>query len=479
MGYGVRTNVKWELTPARLFLAVGLAGALAIGVATPPFEVADETAHFLRAFQVSEGRFLPETHADRVGGELPVALRELITRTSDGIPFHPARRVATGELAAAWSIALRPGERVFLEFPNSAQLHFVPYLPQAAGIAVARRLDDRPMVLLYAARFANLAVASLLILWALRCRHALAWVLAFIALTPIGLQLRASVSADALTTALALAFAAAVAEIVLGEGALSWRPVATGLALGVLLILAKPVYAPLLLAVAAVPAARFASRLRHAAFLALFAGAALLSILLAMQASLRVQAPFRPDLVADRTVRIAELTAHPLAFVEKAAQSWIAVSPRVAMQAMGGNLGWLDTRLPAGVAPALFVLLLLVAVLDAPREGRVRFLTRASCLVAAVGALLALAAAQYVNWTPPGALRVQGLQGRYLHPILPFLLATLSRSAISGRSRRGERGERGEWNARLRRTVPWLVTIATVSGICVALYAIWGRYYGP
>lgn len=454
------------LTPAGVFTLVGLAGAMLIGAGTPPFEVADEPAHFLRAFQISEGQFRPVAEADGVGGYLPVALQKLIEVTSAGIPGHPGQRLDERNLAAARSIPLRPQQRTFLDFRNSAQLHFVPYLPQAAAIAVLRALDDRPIVLLYGARIANLLAATLLILWALRRGEVLGWTLTLLALTPIALQLRASASADALTTALGLAFAAAVTEALLAEGRLTWQSAAVIAVLAVLLVLAKPVYAPLVFALVAVPGARFASRAHRAALLAALAALTIAAGVLAMQASLRVRIPFRPDLAGDRAARIAELEAHPLEFLGIAARSWVRAAPRVAMQAVGGNLGWLDTRLPGGLVWVLWLLLPAVAVLD-PGVRPLGPGARAALGLAAAGAMVALAAAQWVNWTPPGAPLVQGLQGRYLHPILPFLLAPLARTAAARRA-----------SQRCSAALPGLVGLTALVGIGLALSAIFQRYYG-
>jgi hypothetical protein len=79
-------------------------------------------------------------------------------------------------------------------------------------------------------------------------------------------------------------------------------------------------------------------------------------------------------------------------------------------------------------------------------------------LIAVVVPLVAISAAEYVIWTPPGLTTVYGVQPRYWLPVLPamMLLAT------------GWRAPRGE-NRRRERLLP----AAAILLVCVACTLPW------
>ncbi|MCK6693665.1 MAG: DUF2142 domain-containing protein, partial [Thermoanaerobaculia bacterium] len=71
-------NRLLTITPVRFFVPLSLFFGAILVFITPPFQSPDEYNHFFRAFQVSKGRFYPETlHHNRLGGYLPASLDSL------------------------------------------------------------------------------------------------------------------------------------------------------------------------------------------------------------------------------------------------------------------------------------------------------------------------------------------------------------------------------------------------------------------
>ena len=90
-------------TPARAVLVLGALCGLAFVLVTPPFQVPDEPVHALRAYQISEGSFIPSAGGVAV---LPASL-ERVREPFGEIPFHPGARVAPGAIGAAPEAAYR------------------------------------------------------------------------------------------------------------------------------------------------------------------------------------------------------------------------------------------------------------------------------------------------------------------------------------------------------------------------------------
>ena len=255
--------------PGRFYLLAGLLFAMTFAAVTPPFEVPDEPAHFFRAYAVSEGRLDVIPRPGRTGGLLPASIQRISTDLLGEIPFHPDNKLDPRTLRADLQVPLEPERRTFLFFPNSLQYTFVPYVPQAAGIAIGRLCGAPPLVLFYLARLANLVFGVLAIAFAVRRLPAFAWLAAMVALTPMALALLGSSSADVTTLAAAFTLVSTAAKLAWGvDGTARRSDLLVLAASSALLCASKPPYLPLILLAFAIPAARLPGA-RRAGFLLL------------------------------------------------------------------------------------------------------------------------------------------------------------------------------------------------------------------
>jgi uncharacterized membrane protein len=88
-------------------------------------------------------------------------------------------------------------------------------------------------------------------------------------------------------------------------------------------------------------------------------------------------------------------------------------------QSLVGRLGWVDTSLPDWYYPVSMGAL--VCALLAPGNGRPYRVPAAIGLVTFALMLVAIGVALFVSWTDPGKSTIDGLQGRYMLPVLPLL----------------------------------------------------------
>jgi hypothetical protein len=163
------------MRPDRFFLGAGLLYGLLFLVATPPFQVPDEPAHFYRAFALTEGEPWATRGAQGLGAVLPASVAEVGDGLRGDLPFVPGRKIRPATILRAFRVPLEEERRRFTDFRTAAVYTLVPYLPQAAGIAAARLFGAPVLGLLYAARLANLLAATALIALGLRQLPAYPW----------------------------------------------------------------------------------------------------------------------------------------------------------------------------------------------------------------------------------------------------------------------------------------------------------------
>jgi hypothetical protein len=447
-------------SPPEVFLALCLAGGLALAVLIPPLASPDERAHLARAYLISEGTLLPPAETEVARATFPRSLVLLDRRLALQPAGVPPRKFERGEIVALFSQPLRPHVRV----PAVALSYYTPfaYLPQAIAIGLLRLFRAPPVALVYAGRLANLGAYTALGWLALRAAPICRWPLCLLLLLPMSLSGAASLSCDGSTVAVSVLFAALAARAAYGPGERVERATARGLvASGAALGLVKPGYWLVAALALWIPARRFPSRRERLRLLAAVAAAVLGPYLLwgALLTACGVT-PIHPP--ADPAGQLDHLRAQPWELAAVLART-LAAGFGDYVESFVGVLGRLSVHLPAPLwlgAP----LALVAAALAEPKGGGPGPAGRvALAALFAAGALWVFALA-YVSVNPPGARFVSGVQGRYLLPLAPLALL-----AIPPQGGAGPFWER----LRARGAAGWAALL-----LAGAAHSVWRAYYG-
>ncbi len=243
--------------PAWSFLLIGGFVGFVLLLVMPPMHAIDETSHFARIYQLSEGNLqtTPSVFDDAArkgsGVCLPSDVFRDLNRKSVELYFENAPYVNYGAgepaqgdpvLVAAGPDRQCPPGTKYLDISTFAWYSPVPYLPQVAVFAVLRPLGASTDTLAIAGRLANLVVFLGLVFVAIRRAPRARWALCVSALLPIVMFQANSLSPDTLTTAVAILVVSSALRVLDHEGPLPrsmwWEAIGLSLALG----LVKPTY---------------------------------------------------------------------------------------------------------------------------------------------------------------------------------------------------------------------------------------------
>jgi uncharacterized membrane protein len=406
---------------------------IAFAVTIPSLAGFDEAVHFLRAWNVSNGDAFAQTGVREgeteptLGTNVPEGLQQqLLAILRDGI-LHPdnARRT--------WSHVDDPAPRgipTFVDFSAAAVYPPVPYIPSAIGIRVGRALGASAFVLVLLARLAELAAFLALLTLAVRRLPTRKWILTVVALMPVVLFQAATVSADAITNALALLVVAlAFALTAQPIGQVPRRLLIEACLATIALALCKQ---PYLLAAALLVVPAWRHRRQIGAWLAAtVAVGGVVALAWTRWANDHYIAPdFLPPSLgghanyANNNVQppeqLAYLRGHPFAFTGAVWRMLTEHGGKIAGELTAQVSYWHTPGLIAVLVGAGVVAAVLLDTGPIP-GGRVM---RALALGLAFAGLVASLFLAYVGWNALRAPRIDGYQGRYL--VVMLALAALA-----------------------------------------------------
>lgn len=437
----------------RFLPGIYLAAALVFGAAyvavTPPGAVPDEIAHATKTVKVAAGALMGGT-GDRhfpnpyhMYGEFN-GFRNPATRFT---PSQLAHRTAAPVLCEPTTSSLPKGA-------DSYGPHL--YLAPAAMYAAACAVEGSFGSFLWSARAGNLLLSALLTAAGIWFSHRARWPLFVIALMPMTIYQVASISADSLYFGLCFAWVGLLCGLAEGK-----VPVARAgpvlMLLALLLAFSKPGGAWVLSGVLFLRSAFIASYGRFWPALITFMVVPLgMHVLWVLGAG----GDAVPLAGVDPEYNLAQIWRDPLHVADLFLTAFSGTHGIGLARSMIGQLGWLDVPLPGwgygAVCTALAASLLLA------REGRKPpVTTRALAIGFALGSLVMLAIPLYLFWTPPDAVRVGGLQGRYFIPSLAFAGVWLTVSAP----------------ARIQAPIILLLPAAMALPLLQGLLAVAMRYY--
>jgi len=407
-------RLRLAAIPGGFFVLAVLTGWL-LAALLPLGQAADEGAHAIRADALSRGQLL--AHREGSGGGFTTAATLL-----DLASVTPEKQVQTRAERDAAEAMRWGGASRFIALGTIATYFPAVYVPSALAIAVARAAGGTPAQAFRAGRRINVLAFALLGTAALAVAQRGRALIAAVLLLPMSLGLAASLSGDAMLIGCA-ALAAACAT--------RGRPGDWWFSLGLLTVLGltKLPYAPLLLVPLIAGRPRVVVRLMSV----VVAGGLMLGWAGFNQAQMigtanrtSIEAgPLSPGPPRrfDLSAQIEVLRADPTRAVTLVAHA-LAQDVWTRRQLIG-VLGWLHIVLPNWVY-ATWTTVLAFAILAllteaGPTAGPAMAMQLGAALLGMALSVWAIVLAQYLAWTPVGAAEIEGLQGRYYLPLLPFL----------------------------------------------------------
>lgn len=416
--------------PEVVFLFLFVALGIVYMAATPALKTPDEINHFLRSVDVREGNLISENNPDslktgleKAGGYLPGNLIPQSLRNATQISYQ--------------NLASAAGERVdkeqyeFYTFANTTLYSPTVYVPQAIGIFLADLVSDSPLLWMYAGRIVNFICIALLLFFSVKYIPFGKSLIVLISLFPMMLQSVISLSGDGMTYAAVTGLVALILYLrCTYKGHLRKRHYFMLLGLCLFIALSKIVYIPLCLLLFLLPVRLFKDKRTFWLSIGSIAGLAVLANFIWLYLASGFLTEFQPGVNSGQ--QVVYVLQHLWQYALTVFRTVNVQGYELLYGMFGISLGWLNIN--TGV---LLVTLYLLVVLrttlldnDISQKGftipiRILFGVTGLCVAALICTSL------YVQWTSVGKSVIDGLQGRYIIPVLLlFLLAVKPREGM-------------------------------------------------
>lgn len=452
--------------PERFFLTSGLLFGLILLILTPPFQVADEPAHFFRAYQISEGNFIGEKQKDGAGAYIPCDLVNLTLDLTETSHYQPTQKttivkVNVDKIKKYLGEKFTSRQTVFVDLRNTIMYSPLVYIPQSTGISIGRIFNLSGLYLMYLGRLFNL-IFFLSILYAIiKIVPIFKWMFVIFGLMPMTLSLGASLSADVMTIISCFAFLACVLKLLPEDSPIiSFKQMVLLFIISVFIGMSKfaYVFTPFLMLI--VPQKRFGGiKLKLALSFFLFLISVISGLIWYVEVK-HLYIPFVYD--AAPAIQTHYVLTHPHSFIQVL---WNTLSFTL-IKSFVGILGWMDTPIPDSLFMAFLFLIIINFFLEDNQQLFLKLKDKLILFLILILSVLLLSSMIYITASEPYSYLIVGLQGRYFIPLIPILVLVFT----------GNNRFFSKIKTRYNQGLPYFTPLFLILTLLTTIYSVLSRY---
>jgi len=412
------------------FVLVSFVSSLLLMFIITPHNVPDEFAHFVSAYEVSS----------KVMGQNPY--------NEDGVFLI---RQADLEYYNNWQMGINRSTINFfmsgLEEPLTEEgAKMVPwggavdrtpifvYAPQVLGISLGRAIHLNAAQLFMFTRFCTLLLYTALVYFAVKIIPIGKMVIIAVALFPMTMQQSMGVSYDALAIGLSFLFISWVFRLAYESKRVRWWDIIVLTVIAAWLAPIKVVYIVLIFLGLFIPYEKFGGKLKKLTAAGILtaggAGAILFSRLSKIGAVMEI-ANDKLRWIDAPSYSLEMLLSNPVNTVKIFFNTLIGRGDYYFLSSVGSLLGWLNIGIPAFLLFS-YVIIFLLSSQHTENIAEHHFLKkeRAIFLFISIAVFVGFGVTMLIAWTPAGYSMIEGMQGRYLLPVLPLVAFALQSKSL-------------------------------------------------
>jgi len=412
LGFIIFKNIdKKEIKLEKIYLMIVIPLGILYCLANPLGRIADEDNHIIKAMDITQGHFFSDH------GDFNIKLWDLVSWSTSSYE-DAINRINIEET----------DETHELYYSTMALYAPICHMPQALGIMVAKVLGGNLVVQCYAARIGNFIISIFLIYQAIKLIPFKKYIVMFISLLPLTMCELASMSSDALTIAISIFFICYILYLKYDENKkqIMTKDIAVLMGSSIVIALCKIVYIPLVLLLFILPKEKFGTLKRKNIITIVIAAVSILINLI----WLKYSSVFLVNFKADSMEQVQYVLTHPISYILIVFRTLSENSSYYILQLFGEGLAVLQT---SGLIIFSYIVLAVILFVVNEEKNKIKIdkITKYVFGIIFLIILALICTSLYVQWTKEiGSPVIEGIQIRYILPILPLLIIMLDNNQI-------------------------------------------------
>lgn len=419
-------TINFEISTYQKFLLLALIFGAIFIVLTPPFRVTDENVHFIRAFAISNGDFIPKSNDN---GELivslPTSFIEMFKTVGDFTNhFDPNFHYSINSTISGFEFhGYSPTTQNTNSVANGSPL---VYLPQVIAILICKILNLPILTSVYLGRFFNLITWGWIVYHGIKITPLSKNVLLILSLTPMILHQSASLSPDAITNGISFLFICYILKLRMVEK-IKRKELMILVGFSISLALIKFPYFLLLGLFFIIPREKIGNMKHYLkTILIIFVPGILVFLFWNL---ITAGALVLNKEGVDPGAQILFIINSPLSYVKVQIFTIMKLFPFYIESSLIGVFGG-GKELPEllGIIP---IFILILALIDNKSETILNIKNKAIIILLFVSLVLLIFLPLYIQYSPVAFPIIDGVQGRYFIPVITLLVLVFSNIGIN------------------------------------------------
>lgn len=414
--------IKSDKKIEKIFLNIAIPIGILYLIFMIPGHVPDETAHFIKAYDVSKGNLVTKIDEN---GESFITVPKILAK------YNHVEIKNYNDL-----INLINQETHYEDTENvisTAQgYNFIMYIFPALGFFIARILNIGIAYGIILGRLFNFIFFLVLAQKAIKKIPFGKLVLSIYMLMPMCMQQATSITPDAFINAILFYYISYSIYIVFKKEKLTKKEIIIYILLTALIGVLKMVYI-LIAGVGFLIIKR--KDLSTKQKILIIAGTILFGSIITLAnyisssgytSTAEATLTYREEFNVDSSEQISLIMSNPKHLIKAIINDWYAMGKHYIYMAIGSELGWLEIKTSETVI-TLYLILLIIAAVTEKNEEEFNWKEKTWLILITAGVIFLVEIALYLDFTPIGAEFIGGIQGRYYIPVYILLLLCLTR----------------------------------------------------
>lgn len=384
----------------------------------PLYMVPDETEHYSRALDISEGKFIsPQNEEGKVIRTLsfPKEWMERMHSQYDIISNSDSKSDGTNYNEDAYD--------------NTALYSPVTYIPQAIGIKISKIFTNNNLCISYMAKMVNFLFILFITYFAIKYTPFGKEIMMLISLIPMNIYESISLSSDGMVVAIIFAMISLVLNLRYTNSKLNKKKLCLLYLFAIIIALNKIVYVPVCLIYFLIPKDKFKNEKQYWTNVAILgAMVAILSIGWILISS-RYLIEYRPGVNSSEQIKF--IISNPMRYILIICNTIIKNGESYLSTMFGASLGWLNIEINRLII-YIYIFSIFYYIIKGKKENKNAIkndkITRINMGIIYIIISLLIFTSIYVQWTPVRNSIIEGIQGRYFIPILMLFILSITKN---------------------------------------------------